>query len=79
MKTVVQKWGNSLALRIPKTMAVHINVKEGAPVEILEAGGSLHIKPAKAKPSLKEILSKITPENLHGETRTGKAVGKEVW
>jgi len=79
MKTVVQKWGHSLALRIPKAMAEHIKVKEGAPVEIQEDGNALLIKPVGAKPSLKELLSKVTPENLHGETKTGKAVGKEVW
>ncbi len=79
MKTVVQKWGHSLALRIPKTMAEHIKVKEGAPVEIVENSGGLLIKPTGAKPSLKELLSKVTPENLHGETKTGKSVGKEVW
>ncbi|HJT25496.1 MAG TPA: AbrB/MazE/SpoVT family DNA-binding domain-containing protein [bacterium] len=79
MKTVVQKWGHSLALRIPKTMAVHIKIREGAPVEIVENGGALLIKPTATKPSLKELLSKVTPENLHGETKTGKVVGKEVW
>ena len=79
MKTVVQKWGNSLALRIPKTMAEHIKVKEGAPVEVREDGGTLWIKPLGAKPSLRELLGKIKPENLHGETKTGRAVGKEAW
>jgi len=79
MKTVVQKWGHSLALRIPKTMAEHIKVKEGAPVEITEDKGNLLIKPTPAKLSLKDLLSKVKPENLHGETKTGRPVGKEVW
>jgi len=79
MKTVVRKWGNSLALRIPKTMAEHIKVRAGAPVEITEERGNLLIKPTGAKSSLKELLAKVTPENLHGETKTGRAVGKEVW
>ncbi len=79
MKTVVQKWGNSLALRIPKTMAEHIKVKEGAPVEIVENGGALLIKPTGDKPSLKELLAQVTPGNLHQETKAGKAVGNEVW
>lgn len=79
MKTVVQKWGHSLALRIPKTMAEHIKVREGAPVEILENDGGLFIKPTGAKATLKDLLSKVTAENLHGEIKTGKAVGKEVW
>jgi antitoxin MazE len=79
MKTTVQKWGNSLALRIPKTMAEYIHVKAGAPIDITEVRGSLLIKPASVKPSLKELLSKVTPENLHGEVETGRPVGKEAW
>lgn len=79
MKTVVQKWGHSLALRIPKAMAEHIKVHEGAPVEIVEDGNALLIKPTGVKTSLKELLAEVTPENLHGETKTGHVVGKEVW
>ncbi len=79
MKTVVQKWGNSLALRIPKSMAEYIKVKEGGSVELTEEKGNLLIKPAQAKPSLKELLSQIKPGNLHDETQTGRPVGKEVW
>ena len=79
MKTVVQKWGNSLALRIPKSMAEHIKVKEGASVDIRENAGTLLIKPTPAKSTLKELLAQIKPENLHEETKTGRPVGKEVW
>ena len=79
MKTVMQKWGHSLALRIPKTMAEHIKVKEGAPVEIVEDRGNLLIKQTPAKLSLKDLLSRIKPENLHRETKTGRPVGKVVW
>ena len=79
MKTTVQKWGHSLALRIPKTMAEHIKVGEGAPVEITEEKGNLLITPTLAKPSLKKLLAKVNPENLHGETKTDRSVGKEVW
>lgn len=79
MRTVVQKWGHSLALRIPKTMAEHIKVKAGAPVEITQDGQNLLIKPSPAKESLKDLLSKIKTENLHGETQTGGPAGQEVW
>ena len=79
MKTLVQKWGNSLALRIPKAMAEQIHVKAGAPVEILEDGGRLMIRPTGGRVNLKTLLSKITSENLHAETETGDAAGKEVW
>jgi antitoxin MazE len=79
MKTVVQKWGHSLALRIPKTMAEHMKVKAGAPVEITEDRGTLSIKSIPTQVSLKDLLAKIKPENLHGETKTGRSVGKEAW
>ena len=79
MRTVVQKWGHSLALRIPKTMAEHIKVKAGVSVDIREDGDTLFIRPAKAKLTLKELLAKVKPENLHGEVKTGPPVGKEVW
>jgi antitoxin MazE len=79
MKTVVQKWGNSLALRIPKSMAEYIKVKEGGAVELTEEKGNLLIKPAQAKPALKELLSQIKTGNLHSETQTGRPVGKEIW
>ncbi len=79
MKSVVQKWGNSLALRIPKAMAEHIKVREGAPVEITGEKGGLWIRTSKTKKTLKELLANVTPENLHGETQTGHVVGKEIW
>jgi antitoxin MazE len=79
MKTIVQKWGNSLALRIPKKTAEHIKVKEGVSVDIREDGDTLFIRPSKTKPTLKELLADIKPENLHGETKTGHGVGKEIW
>jgi antitoxin MazE len=60
-------------------MAEHIKVRAGAPVEITEDRGNLLITPTRAKSSLKELLAKVKPENLHGETKTGRVVGKEVW
>lgn len=60
-------------------MAEPIKVKEGTPVEIVEASGALLIKPTAAKPSLKELLAKVKPENLHGEIETGPFAGNEVW
>jgi antitoxin MazE len=79
MKTVVQKWGNSLALRIPKTMAEHIKIKEGTAVEVVEDSNGLLIKPQGTKASLKELLAKVKPKNIHGETRTDPPTGREIW
>ena len=80
MEVQVQKWGNSLALRIPKAFAVETNVTEGSSVEITTEDGNIVLKPIK-KPrySLDDLVGGITKENLHDETDWGKPVGNEVW
>jgi antitoxin MazE len=80
MKTRVQKWGNSLALRIPKSFATEAGLSENSPVELALLEGKLVIKPlAQAPPTLEELLRGVTDENLHGEWETGPAVGREAW
>lgn len=80
MKTRVQKWGNSLALRIPKSFAAEVGLQKEAPVELSLADGKLIISPmSKPKPTLKQLLAKVTQENLHREVDTGPAVGNEAW
>ena len=78
MKTVVQKWGRSLALRIPKSLAEHLQVKAGSLVEMAMDRGALLIKPVRIKPTLKKLLTQVTLSNLHAETFTGHSVGKEA-
>lgn len=73
----VQKWGNSLGVRIPKTLAMKVGLEEGSEVDIDVEKGHLVIKP-KIK-TLEELLSQITPDNLHSEIQTGKARGRETW
>lgn len=80
MKTKVQKWGNSLALRIPKSFASEAGLLKETDVELSLANGKLVITPvAKPKPSLKQLLAKVTQANLHGEVDTGSATGNETW
>ncbi|RJP34866.1 MAG: AbrB/MazE/SpoVT family DNA-binding domain-containing protein [Candidatus Omnitrophota bacterium] len=80
MKTHVQKWGNSLALRIPKSFAAEAGLHAAAAVELSLIEGSLVVQPIKPKPlSLDQLMRGITDENLPGEWDTGPAVGKEVW
>lgn len=80
MKTRVQKWGNSLALRIPKSFALEAGLREDAPVELSLVQGKLVIQAQPEEPlTLDELLRGVTDENLHGEWDTGPAVGKEVW
>ncbi|MBI4321092.1 MAG: AbrB/MazE/SpoVT family DNA-binding domain-containing protein [Chloroflexi bacterium] len=80
MKTRVQKWGNSLALRIPKAFADEVGLQQESSVEVSLADGKLVISPvAKPKPTLRQLLAKVTEENLHHEVETGSAVGNEIW
>lgn len=80
MKTRVQKWGNSLALRIPKTVAAEAGLRLDAAVELSLVEGKLVVQPIRPQPlTLEELLRGVTDENLPGEWETGPAVGKEVW
>ncbi len=80
MRTKVQKWGNSLALRIPKAFALDAQIENNSEVEILLVDGQIVIKPIpKQQWTLEQLLSGITSENMHQEIDTGSAVGKEVW
>ena len=80
MKLKVQKWGNSLALRIPKALAIEANVASGSTVEMSLSNGELKIKPVEDQDySLDELLSGITAENIHDEVSTDIPQGKESW
>jgi len=80
MKTRVQKWGNSLALRIPKFFAVEAGLHANAAVELSLVEGTLVVQPITPQPlTLDQLLRGVTDENLPGEWDTGPAVGKEVW
>lgn len=77
MQTVVQKWGNSLGIRIPAMYVREFDLKNGSPVEILEADGQLVIKPRQE--TLEQALARITDDNRHESVATGQSIGKETW
>jgi len=80
MRTRIQKWGNSLAVRIPRPFAQDIQFTENLPVEITVRGGKLVVAPiVQPELSLSELVAAITPKNRHDETSTGGPVGNEVW
>jgi antitoxin MazE len=80
MKTRVQKWGNSLALRIPKSFATEAGLDRDSSVEVSLTDGKLTIVPdTKPKFTLRQLLSQVTKENLHREVDMGPATGREVW
>ncbi len=80
MQTMIQQWGNSLALRIPKAFARQTKVKKGSRVRLVVERGRMIVTPVTTgKITLKSLLAKVTPENIHPETDWGKPVGKEIW
>lgn len=80
MNTRIQKWGNSLALRIPKTFADETGLKSGSAVEISVVAGQLVITPVRGSQyELEVLLAQITEDNLHQEIITGDPVGNEAW
>ncbi len=80
MKATIQKWGNSLALRIPKAFAEQTRIRKGSPVSLTVKSGRVIMKPLKRrKYTLHELVSKITPQNRHPEFNWGKQAGREIW
>ncbi|OGJ92029.1 MAG: hypothetical protein A2268_05705 [Candidatus Raymondbacteria bacterium RifOxyA12_full_50_37] len=80
MFTKVQKWGNSLAIRLPRTFIEETHLSNGAVVDMTVEKGKIIVEPKTAKKySLTSLLKAVTSTNIHREIRTGKAVGKEIW
>ena len=79
MKTQVVKWGNSLAVRIPKPVVEDAKLKEGDSLEIRAAAeGQIELRRATKIPTLAQLVARITPENRYPEISVGAEVGKEV-
>jgi antitoxin MazE len=73
-------WGNSLALRIPKSFAAETALDSGAEVDLSIEDGRLVITPLEVPTySLDALLAGVTASNLHTETETGPGIGAEVW
>lgn len=80
MQTKIQKWGNSLALRIPKTFASDAKLENNSLVNISLTNGQIVIEPIeKSEWTLEELLSEINENNLHSVIETGKVTGNETW
>lgn len=82
MEVRVQKWGNSLALRIPSAFASEMGLAPGSPVTISLDDGKLVVLPVSSSAAaypLADLLSRVTPDNLHREIPSGARLGKETW
>ena len=79
MRTRVQKWGNSLAVRIPKPFAEGAGLRPSSEVEMSLEKGEVRLSPVRPRWKLRQLLSKVTKRNLHTEVDSGPAVGREAW
>ena len=80
MQTKIQKWGNSLALRIPKPFALEVGLDQNSIVEVSVSEGKLLVEPVTSPEYLLEqLLEQVTENNLHSEVDTGPAIDNEVW
>lgn len=74
----ISRWGNSLAVRIPKEALDRAGLREGDALSVLTENGRIVLTPQTAAPSLDELVARITPENLH-EQIFENIVGRETW
>lgn len=78
MKVRIVKWGNSLAVRIPKPAIEEAGLKEGDPLEIEAVEGRIELQRVGQVPTLRQLVAQITPENRYQEISTGGEIGKEI-
>ncbi len=79
MVSKVQKWGNSLAIRIPKAFAEEADIAEDSSVEISVEDGRIVVAPARKEWTLSQLVRRITPANTHREAAWGEPIGRESW
>ena len=79
MANTVSRWGNSLAVRIPKALAEQAGLREGVAVEMTVADGAMVVRAQGPVYTLDELVKGITPKNRHPEVSTGAPQGREVW
>ena len=79
LRRVIQKWGNSLAVRIPRELARDLGFDLGVEVDVVADGEALVVKVARGRYSLADLVSRISAGNKHPEVGTGRRRGRESW
>lgn len=79
MKTKIQKWGNSLGVRLPKSIAEQKSLREGLGVSVILKNNQIVLEPETEELTLAFLLTKISPDNLHAEIEWSEVRGNEVW
>jgi antitoxin MazE len=78
--TKIQKWGNSLGIRLPSVFTKELELKENSAVEIKVADKKIVIEPVEiVQVDLNDLLSKVSEENIHKEILIDGPEGKEIW
>lgn len=80
MRAKIQKWGNSLGLRVPKAFAEQLALQAGSSIDITIERGKLVVRPSEEDSyELATLLDRITPDTIHDEIHTGAPIGREIW
>ena len=79
VKVQVVKWGNSHAVRLPKRVLEQAQLRDGDELDVRVEKDHIVLEPASPRLTLRDLVSRITPRNRHGEQDWGKPVGREVW
>lgn len=79
MKTKIQKWGNSLGVRLPKSITEQKALRAGLGVSVVVKNGQIVIEPVVEEMSLESLLETVSPDNLHREMEWSEARGNEIW
>jgi antitoxin MazE len=79
MRARISRWGNSLAVRLPRSVTESVGATEGTEVDIRGAAGRIVLRTVPRAYTLAELLGGVTPRNVHAKTETGRPVGREHW
>ena len=81
MRTKIRKWGNSLALRLPKSFASELGLEDETNIDMNISEGKIVLSPVagRSRHSIKKLVAGIKKSNLHNEIDSGKPIGREVW
>ena len=79
MTLIVNKWGNSLGIRFPKTLVKSLSLEQGSSLEVTQENLKIILSKTNPLKRLDEKLAKITEKNRHGEIEWGGPVGNEIW
>jgi antitoxin MazE len=80
MRVRVQRWGNSLAVRIPRPYAADAGLREGSTAELRVEDGRIVLEPVRIpKYRLEDLLERVSEDNLHPEVEAEGPVGRGIW